>query len=420
MFGIGLIAYSIAFYHHHTPFPGYAALVPCLGTALLIWANSYGSLTLVGKLFSRPTVVRIGQISYSLYLWHWPLIAYGDYLFLLESTEARWLVVILSCWLGYLSWRWVETPFREKRWLTSRRAIFGLFLTYAVTCLCLGTAYRLIQDSPLLPPKPTRSGIFEADLDRPTQKLPSLGRGSEPVSFLLWGDSHAMSLAPTFSALGEEYGVHGLQLTYSAMAPLLSFDYAPTSKMMVTEEFKRKWAHRALDTATSHNIKVVFLVAFWKSYSGPHFSQELQQTVQEFNRRGVQVVFVADNPEQLTDPVRHTRLSFQEDWIAKPTLIPSKEHQQKNAVIYEALATFPLPSVEFTTIDLAPSVLKWSNFLSEDGHLLYADNHHLSDKGALKLRHLFEPIFEELVQTSRIPKTERAKVKRRNRPTDEG
>lgn len=70
--GMILIGAALLFYHTWTPFPGLAALPPCLGTAVIIAAGESGTHS-VGRLLSLKPVVFIGLISYSLYLWHWPL-----------------------------------------------------------------------------------------------------------------------------------------------------------------------------------------------------------------------------------------------------------------------------------------------------------------------------------------------------------
>ena len=416
LLGLGFIAWAAFFYHKETPFPGYAALLPCLGSALLIWANSSGNLTLVGRLFARPTMVRIGQISYSLYLWHWPLIAYGDYLFLLESTEARWLVVLLSCWLGYLSWRWIETPFREKKLLVSPKAIFGLFALYAVVCILLGGGFQFFDGKVSGSNgkkeiwKPTRSHIYNANIDEVDLVLPRLGAREVSPTFLLWGDSHAMSsAAPVLDTLGKQYGVCGLQLTASSKAPLLNWGYPPSAKKNpVPQEFKSKWAELALATGASQRLQVVFLVGFWEIYGRPTFAQELQETVKEFNKRGVRVVFVADNPSLARDPMRQARLAFRWAWVSPPSPISPERHKHNNAFVDDALAKLP-PAADITVVDLAPTILQWETLMSEDGQVFYFDDDHLSDAGSLQMRPLFESIFQKMskrdISATNLPHT---------------
>ena len=114
--GIALITIVVPcfIYTKETPFPGLAALPPCLGTALFIWASGPASTSIQNSTFNiqnllaaRP-VVFIGLISYSLYLWHWPLFAFSTYWALDPlSLPYRLCLVAASFVLAILSWRFV-------------------------------------------------------------------------------------------------------------------------------------------------------------------------------------------------------------------------------------------------------------------------------------------------------------------------
>ena len=79
--GLALIGYGYFFYTDATPFPGPAALAFCLGAAFIIYAGTSGGETLTARMLSSPLVASIGLISYSVYLWHWPLIVFVRYRF---------------------------------------------------------------------------------------------------------------------------------------------------------------------------------------------------------------------------------------------------------------------------------------------------------------------------------------------------
>lgn len=122
MIGLLAVAYAIYSFDAQTTFPGFHALVPTLGAALMIMGAR--PETLVGRLLGHPAMVSIGLISYSTYLWHQPIFAFARHLGL-EQADALPLIAlaILSVVLGYLSWRYVETPIRHNRTL-SRKFIF--------------------------------------------------------------------------------------------------------------------------------------------------------------------------------------------------------------------------------------------------------------------------------------------------------
>lgn len=118
--GVALILYTVFAYSKATPFPGLYALVPTLGTALIILFAT--QQTNVGKF------VGIGLVSYSAYLWHQPLFAFARHRSLSEPSHIIFfLLSVLALILAYFSWRFVEAPFRNRRGI-SRKKIFGLSL----------------------------------------------------------------------------------------------------------------------------------------------------------------------------------------------------------------------------------------------------------------------------------------------------
>jgi peptidoglycan/LPS O-acetylase OafA/YrhL len=137
--GIGMIVFSVVSYSQQTLFPGFSALLPCIGSALIIWAGESGS-SLIGAMLSWRPFVFVGLISYSLYLWHWPVIvlrkmgvivgmgAIGSQhrIALLSAHRFDMLVEIaLSLVLAVVSWMLVERPFRRGPLRLSGRPLFA-------------------------------------------------------------------------------------------------------------------------------------------------------------------------------------------------------------------------------------------------------------------------------------------------------
>ena len=122
-----MILIPVFTYQQGPGFPGYRALLPCAGAALFIWSGS-GIPNRVRHPLSPLGVLRFcGQISYSLYLWHWPLFTFARFskasltLDLIDKTTLFVATVIIS----YLSWRFVEQPFRDRRLAPTRRSAFA-------------------------------------------------------------------------------------------------------------------------------------------------------------------------------------------------------------------------------------------------------------------------------------------------------
>lgn len=154
LLGIGMIAYSVLRYTPQTPFPGLAALIPCCGSALIIWAGEAGR-SLVGRILSLRPIVFVGLISYSLYLWHWPLIVLNGLGlsvplsvavpakwsgFLVSQTASKLLEILIAFVLATLSWRYIERPFRSRERRIERRPLFALSAATVVVLLAFSGA----------------------------------------------------------------------------------------------------------------------------------------------------------------------------------------------------------------------------------------------------------------------------------------
>ena len=114
--GLGLIVLSVAAYSEATPFPGLTAMLPCIGAALAIHA---GRAPVAGRLLDNPVAVRIGRISYSLYLVHWPIVVFWRYYVLREPTLVeKWGIIAASLALASCMYLCVEQPFRRGRILS--------------------------------------------------------------------------------------------------------------------------------------------------------------------------------------------------------------------------------------------------------------------------------------------------------------
>ena len=135
---LGLLAvfFAFFFYDEKTPFPSIYTLVPVIGVMLLIM---YGTKeTLVAKLLSTKLFVGIGLISYSAYLWHQPLFAFAKIRMLEEPPQLMmFTLAIFSLLLAFVSWRYVEKPFRSKQQYT-RKSIFLLSTTILTILITFG------------------------------------------------------------------------------------------------------------------------------------------------------------------------------------------------------------------------------------------------------------------------------------------
>lgn len=151
--GFLLILVPGVLYTATTPFPGAAALPPCLGAALIIAAGEHGT-SWVGRLLAWRPVVFVGLISYSLYLWHWPLVVFQNSNGLLLNRPGgndhltKLVLGVASIVVGALSWRLVETPFREGKWRPTRRTVFAIGAAGTAAMLAVAVTIMRAQGMP--------------------------------------------------------------------------------------------------------------------------------------------------------------------------------------------------------------------------------------------------------------------------------
>jgi peptidoglycan/LPS O-acetylase OafA/YrhL len=273
--GLALILIPVFLYNKQTVFPGLAALPPCLGAGLLIWANSPGQTTVSSLLASRP-VVFIGLISYSLYLWHWPILALSAYIEVAPRSLAERLGLIAMSFLcALLSWKYVETPFRERKLGVSRPVMFayaggGLGLVAVFGLLCMTTEgfprrfpakalYFAAASSDIAPEHQLRMKHIQSG------KLTAIGvqDSSQSPKVLLWGDSIAMSALPAIDTFLKENGVVGQAATHSNTPPVLDW-YYPSAQGLNKDSLS--YSEAVFEYIKRKKIPKVIMIASWAKY----------------------------------------------------------------------------------------------------------------------------------------------------------
>ena len=227
--GLTLIVFSIFAFDHNTPFPSVFALAPVVGTSLIIMYGSSG--TLVATLLSTKPLVGIGLISYSAYLWHQPLFAFARIRSLNEpSPNLMAGLVIMAMVLAWISWRFVEKPFRDRTRTTNFQIFFG-GVSVSIALISVGTVLHLNNGMPMrFDAEILRLLSFESDkghdpmqVCNPSDQLPTGGcifNISKQSRAALWGDSHALALATGLADVLGERGFGLESFTRSGCAPV--------------------------------------------------------------------------------------------------------------------------------------------------------------------------------------------------------
>lgn len=248
--GLLMVLIPFAFVSRTVPFPGLSALPTCLGAVMLIGSAANDRVTLVSRALSLPPVRFIGLISYSLYLWHWPIIvlAREGAAFLPFSLSPDWrgrsAIVAVSLVAAVLSWRFVERPFRQpseespqNSLLLCVGAMALVFMAAGVISLYRGfptrypaSAQALARYTKYDPSVAFRSGLCFIDSRYTSSQFnieACLGSGTGR-RILLIGDSHAAHLYPGLKRefLKERIG----QITASGCRPLITTSVAAAGR----------------------------------------------------------------------------------------------------------------------------------------------------------------------------------------------
>lgn len=231
----GLLIWSIVTFSDQTPFPGFAAFAPCLGAAALIYTGTQAP-TMVGRLLGSPLPRGLGLISYSLYLWHWPIFVFaGVRGVAIGSPHSTAGLIALALLLSALSWRFVEQPFRRHDPAGGVRAPFlaGWLVSAAVVCFGLvvvGTNGVPTRFSPQV------RQVEQARLDSSPDRGKCHASRANPIAFsdkcrygapsvepslAIWGDSFAVELAIPLGEKARSLGKSILFVSYSGCPPTI-------------------------------------------------------------------------------------------------------------------------------------------------------------------------------------------------------
>ena len=420
--GLAGILIPAFFYGEQTPFPGLAALPPCLGTAALIWANT------LAKRDSKPTwaalalscspIVYIGLISYSLYLWHWPIICYSSYWAVQEFTLAEKSIIIFASFIiAIASWKYVECPFRADRRQFKATLLFKTAaFTTSFLCFIGGT---IIYKKGL--PERFSEGVrtylsaleheknvvktFEKNkykrlagvegllTDNPIQ----LGCPKNSPSFILFGDSHARYIAPLFHEVANLKGVSGNLVSHTATPPLISWEHKFRGLSYEDPDHLFK---ETLKYAKENNITIIFLAAYWSTYQKHGGIQPLEkalsQTMNQLQKEGFHVYFLFDHPTyNYNVPKNEIRAQIFPFLTRQDQTL--EQHKSKNSAVYDVLNVLQnVNALDPTDKFLKPGQDSFST--SIDQIPLYLDDNHLTHAGVCYAwGEQVQSVFEKLI-----------------------
>ena len=308
--GAVLIVFGMATLHDDDPFPGWNALYPCLGAAFVILAGKgleVGAASpWLNRLLSTPPLVGVGLISYSLYLIHWPIVSLTRYVTLRDPGP--WTIaamVVASLALSWLSWRFIERPFRRIGPEHRNRMLIAGVAVVLVGC-ALGGALVATKGLPQRIPDFSERQISGSEQwggdtcfnQNPAKPIPWNVQACTRVHgahgrILLWGDSFAAQYTPGLMRDPAGIDADVLQYTFAGCPPILSyFSYARVGCSISNQ--------RVPGIIKAQHIDTVVIAARWTATPQVALAG-LPATIAALKALGVQVYVIGQAPEFSAD-----------------------------------------------------------------------------------------------------------------------
>lgn len=418
--GLGLTVYGFVMLSRASLFPGFNALYPTVGTALIVYSGTETS-TLVSAFLGLRPVAFVGLISYSLYLWHWVLLVVAKY-YVAPHPLTGWEItgiLMASFALAAFSWKFIENPFRGRTPLIQSRRV--LFATAAAVSSVIAAYAALIY---VRNGVPSRFGndvvvLLEGKQDywqrraECAKQICQVGAENTTPSFLLWGDSHAAAIAPALERVAARNGISGYVAWSRACAPVLGLRRYDDQDPEDCDAFNAS----VFAFIKAHHVNTVFLHARWAlNVEGTRYGQEpgipalltpsrnpaddyaefeklFAATLEQLRNITVNVVIIASVPEVgvdvptmlARDRINHASIDFApsySDFIHRQAR--AFEILSKDSELYGAQIVYP----DQTLCDHS------SCFLMAGKYPSYIDDNHLSTHGAMQLAPIFAPLVE--------------------------
>jgi peptidoglycan/LPS O-acetylase OafA/YrhL len=425
--GLALIAGSVLLLNDSVPFPGFLAVPACVGAALVLWSGMRRDPAATAMLRSGPAV-GVGLVSYSLYLWHWPLLIFArEYA---QRDLKPWEIVALlalSALLAVATWRYVEQPWRRRAATPRPGPALALTLSPLLAFVALGAAIFLTHGLPMRfsPAARQAANVENSDINPRRAECFTNGKPIAPTGcrygaaadataydVLVWGDSHADAVTPGVVDWARARGWSVREATHGGCPPLIDAK-SVQAKLGELPGCRASTRQVIGEIAADPQLKLIVLAARWPLYDGdkPHYDagnpphrmldarsardrvypldEALARTLGALAASGTraQVVVLGPVPELTFSPsycvamARHLGRSEWPCWDA-PAALPLARARPAEAKIAAALAAWPGVKAVYPSRRLCTDK---SCVTELNRRLIYFDDDHLSASGSRML-----------------------------------
>ncbi|MDA9003875.1 acyltransferase [bacterium] len=387
--GLSLIVLSAMFQPDFGAFPGTAVLLPVAGSVLLLVKPAQGW---IGRLLSSATLVWVGTLSYSLYLWHWPVLAFLRYYSGAEvlGFGLSLVFIVLTLLLSLISYYCIEQAFQTKR-TTKKQALRWVLLVATV----FGTSQAMAKVNAVFTP-----GQLPIEYRRYAD-LASICHGkivgeclqgdlNSAKEVLVLGDSHAAMLNHFFDYLGKKLKFKARIITASSCVTMPGFDYERIT------EWARQPCIDQIKAAMPYltKTKIVYLAGVWNTQTtNDAFNKALVRFLEESSDNDIKIL--SQIPRFNRDVARARRflsIGLQSDIQRDPS------YQVANQYLSELADRYG--NVVFVSLDKLSIFNDAPYFLNS---LIYKDEHHINQVGALLYAKAATKSFQSLKKQDKQP-----------------
>jgi peptidoglycan/LPS O-acetylase OafA/YrhL len=394
--GLAAIVSACVLLKPDSAFPGLTSLWPCLGAAVLIEAGR-GEGSLASRLLALAPLRWIGALSFSLYLWHWPMLVFARHLLLghPDALQAG-VAVALAVAAAWASLRWVETPVRQASW--SQRTFLLSGAAAIAACLLVAGGLFLAARRAAEAPSPANTLLASAADHSPGRERChtrervqiayadrcQFGAADATHQLAVWGDSHGVEIG---HVLGERLASGRSLAVMTAAACPPAVDFAMPGRFYCAKH------NAAMLSGLLADAKVdrVLIVSRASAYLGEpqraaDFERGLLGAVQALTQAGKQV-WLLDPVPGYGYPVPAALAQHQRRGLAPAAFgLPVEEYRQAEAQSLALLARVATATgAQRVAVDAALCGDGRCAVVGADGRGLYLDDNHLSMAGAAKV-----------------------------------
>ncbi len=422
LLGLGIMLASITCYKT-VLFPGFWALPPCLGAVLYIAGGTDYTFSnkknIIHLLTNNKILVFIGVISYSLYLWHWPVfVFYSTFPFYKEiPPPAAAVLIAVIFFISYLSWRFVERPVRQKPFFKNRKVVWSLALLCMTSIFFMATYMRYGK----LYDNYTYTRVFFRAVPQT-----AAAEAKTPVDFIFIGDSHCGVMEGLFQKLAEKYRLTGIMNTQVMKNAVMQ--YTDRKKIQQNTE---EWNKLTEDYKTYQSKNLFLFFRYSQKLDGKDryysqdarrplvylpdknltplqgFTQSMRDMIEEALANGVEHIYLQSPVPEALDyipnkaDILHMLFDYTPEQINAALGEKETGYEERNKKVFEVFAKLKndYPQIEF--IDIRPCLLNTETAqyaVMDEKNLFYYDDDHLTFEGSMQFYDVYDKIFARMAE----------------------